>query len=48
MFRFARGTTAADITPDGQTLVAVVPVREESRSVLNLNLNWAAELTGSK
>jgi dipeptidyl aminopeptidase/acylaminoacyl peptidase len=46
MFRFARETASADITADGQTVVAVVPANQESRSVLNLVFNWTQEIKG--
>jgi len=48
LFRFARETNSADITLDGQTIVAVVPTTQETRSILNLVVNWAQELESSK
>jgi Tol biopolymer transport system component len=48
MFRFARETLSADITADGQRLVSIVPAEENTRSILNLVMNWAQELEGGR
>jgi serine/threonine protein kinase/Tol biopolymer transport system component len=48
LFKLPRETVTADIAPDGQTLVVNVPAQEGRRSILNVFMNWSAELTASK
>jgi Tol biopolymer transport system component len=48
LFRFPRETVDAAISPDGHTLAVIVPAESNARSVLNLVVNWSAELENSK
>ncbi len=48
LLRLARDTVDAGITPDGKTLAVVVPVDAESRSILNLVVNWSSEAKKSE
>ena len=47
LFRFPRETEDAEISSDGQTIAVVLPAESETRSILNLVLNWTTELEGS-
>ena len=48
LFRLARETVAVEVSPDGQTFAVSVPAQAESRSILNLVVNWDRELASSK
>ena len=46
LFRFPRESEDAAISPDGQTIVIVLPAESETRSILNLVVDWTSELQG--
>ena len=48
LLRVPRGTIDADVSPDGQRILACMPTGTHGRSVLNLVMNWAAEPKESK
>ncbi len=48
LFRLERETVAANISPDGTTIVVSVPAQAENRSILNLVVNWQREMETSK
>ena len=48
LFRLAREVISVDAAPDGQTFIVSLPVQAESRSILNLVINWDRELQDSK
>jgi hypothetical protein len=48
LFRLPRETMSIDCAPDGQTFAISLPAQAESRSILNLVINWDRELEGSK
>ncbi len=46
LFRFPRETEDAEISADGKTIAVVLPAESETRSILNLVVNWTSELQG--
>ena len=46
LFRFPRETEDAEIAADGKTIAVVLPAESETRSILNLVVNWTSELQG--
>jgi Tol biopolymer transport system component len=48
LFRMARESVGVDNAPDGRTFVVCIPAQAETRSILNLVINWDKELTSSK
>ena len=48
LFRFPRETDGAAVLPDGQTFAVILPAESETRSILNLVVNWTSELQGPK
>jgi Tol biopolymer transport system component len=48
LFRIPRETMAVDCAPDGQSFAVSVPAQSESRSILNLVMNWEREVQTSK
>jgi dipeptidyl aminopeptidase/acylaminoacyl peptidase len=45
LFRLSRETVSVDAAPDGQTFAVSVPAQVETRSILNLVVNWDHELS---
>jgi len=48
LFRLSRDVLGVASAPDGRTFVVSLPAHEETRSILNLVINWDRELTSSK
>ena len=48
LFRFPRETEDAATSPDGQTVAVMLPAESETRSILNLVVNWASELESTE
>ncbi len=44
LLRLPRETVDAAVSPDGSTLAVIVPAETNARSILNLVINWSAEL----
>ncbi|HEU4929774.1 MAG TPA: protein kinase, partial [Candidatus Krumholzibacteria bacterium] len=46
LFRFPRETVDGEISADGKTIAVILPAESETRSILNLVVNWTSELQG--
>jgi serine/threonine protein kinase len=48
LLRLPHGFVDADISPDGQRIAVCMPIGMQGRSVINVVMNWEAEIEGAK